>query len=35
EKFVELGNVEDRFGIEVKPTPRKAYPTLPFAAGAA
>lgn len=35
EKFVELGNVEDRFGIEVEPTPRKAYPTLPFAANAA
>lgn len=35
EPFVEMGNVEQRFGIEVEPTPRKAYPTLPFAANAA
>ncbi|ABI55398.1 hypothetical protein ACN2MM_00665 [Alkalilimnicola ehrlichii MLHE-1] len=35
EKFIEMGNIEKRFGVEVEPSPGTAYRTLPFAASAA
>ncbi|MCC5881011.1 MAG: hypothetical protein JJU25_00035 [Halomonas sp.] len=35
EKFIEMGDIEKRFGVEVSPSPRSAYRTLPFAASAA
>jgi hypothetical protein len=35
EKFIEMGDIEKRFGVEVPPSPRSAYRTLPFAASAA
>jgi len=34
EKFIEMGNIEKRFGVEVEPSPGTAYRTLPFAASA-
>jgi hypothetical protein len=35
EKFIEMGDIEKRFGVEVPPSPRTAYRTLPFAANVA
>ncbi|ABI56197.1 hypothetical protein ACN2MM_04850 [Alkalilimnicola ehrlichii MLHE-1] len=35
EKFIKMGNIEKRFGVEVEPSPGTAYRTLPFAASAA
>ncbi|MCE8043688.1 hypothetical protein HOP60_16150 [Halomonas daqingensis] len=35
EKFIEMGDIEKRFGVEVPPSPRSAYRTLPFAANVA
>ncbi|MCE8023855.1 hypothetical protein HOP59_06900 [Halomonas sp. MCCC 1A11058] len=35
EKFIEMGDIEKRFGVEVPPSPRTAYRTLPFATNVA
>ncbi|EWH00062.1 hypothetical protein [Halomonas sp. BC04] len=35
ESFIELGNIEQRFGVEAVQTPRSTYRILPFAASAA
>ncbi|WP_220127954.1 hypothetical protein [Billgrantia kenyensis] len=35
EKFIEMGDIEKRFGVEVPPSPCTAYRTLPFAANVA